>query len=147
MGKRRYFYFVIGIVLLAAFSITGISLLISSPALYVENIKISKEEAEFFVSEEKSASYAYFAGKYNADTSVSSFRNTQFDGITPEEYARERALKNILFVVFISMIFLFVCCNTTTNKNIIETEISDFLSLIFFCLCHLLDSCLACLIL
>ena len=24
------------------------------------------------------------------------------------------------------MIFLFVCCNTTTNKNIIETEISDF---------------------
>ena len=63
MGKRRYFYFVIGIVLLAAFSITGISLLISSPALYVENIKISKEEAEFFVSEEKSASYAYFAGK------------------------------------------------------------------------------------
>ena len=47
MGKRRYFYFVIGIVLLAAFSITGISLLISSPALYVENIKISKEEAEF----------------------------------------------------------------------------------------------------
>ena len=62
MGKRRYFYFVIGIVLLAAFSITGISLLISSPALYVENIKISKEEAEFFVSEEKSASYAYFAG-------------------------------------------------------------------------------------
>ena len=43
MGKRRYFYFVIGIVLLAAFSITGISLLISSPALYVENIKISKE--------------------------------------------------------------------------------------------------------
>ena len=40
MGKRRYFYFVIGIVLLAAFSITGISLLISSPALYVENIKI-----------------------------------------------------------------------------------------------------------
>lgn len=53
MGKRRYFYFVIGIVLLAAFSITGISLLISSPALYVENIKISKEEAEFFVSEEK----------------------------------------------------------------------------------------------
>ena len=96
MGKRRYFYFVIGIVLLAAFSITGISLLISSPALYVENIKISKEEAEFFVSEEKSASYAYFAGKYNADTSVSSFRNTQFDGITPEEYARERALKNIV---------------------------------------------------
>ena len=53
MGKRRYFYFVIGIVLLAAFSITGISLLISSPALYVENIKISKEEAEFFVSESK----------------------------------------------------------------------------------------------
>ena len=38
MEKRRYFYFVIGIVLLAAFSITGISLLISSPALYVENI-------------------------------------------------------------------------------------------------------------
>jgi hypothetical protein len=35
-------------------------------------------------------------------------------------------MKNILFVVFISMIFLFVCCNTTTNKNIIETEISDF---------------------
>lgn len=53
MGKRRYFYFVIGIVLLAAFSITGISLLISSPALYVENIKISKEEAEFLYRRKK----------------------------------------------------------------------------------------------
>lgn len=35
-------------------------------------------------------------------------------------------MKNILFVVFISMIFLFVCCNTTTNKNLMKPEISDF---------------------
>lgn len=34
-------------------------------------------------------------------------------------------MKNTLFVVFISMIFLFVCCGTTTNKDITEAEISD----------------------
>ena len=63
MGKRRYFYFVIGIVLLAAFSITGISLLISSPALYVENIKISKEEAEFFCIGGKKCILCIFCGE------------------------------------------------------------------------------------
>jgi flagellar biosynthesis protein FlhA len=45
-----------------------------------------------------------------------------------------------------------ISLNVSSTKMILRDGyaghvVSDFLSLIFFCLCHLLDSCLACLIL
>lgn len=68
----------------------------SFPALYVESIAIPKEEVEFFLSQEKSAVYAHFANEHNADTSIPIFAETKFNGVTPNEYARNRALQEII---------------------------------------------------
>lgn len=68
----------------------------SFPALYVESIAIPKEEVDFFLSQEKSATYAHFTNEYNADTSIPIFAETKFNGVTPNEYARNRALQEII---------------------------------------------------
>lgn len=100
MKKRWLFIFAAVTAVLAAITI----LLPSSSVLYVEGIAVSEDEVDFFMSREKSAAYAHFADQYHADTSDRNFCETKFGGVTPNEYARERAVgavvdsKNILLL-------------------------------------------------
>ena len=61
-------------------------------SLTVGGRKIAKDELSFFFDQEKNATYTYYSSTYGVTNFDGPFWKTEFDGKTPLEYARERAL-------------------------------------------------------
>lgn len=61
-------------------------------SLTVGGRKITKDELSFFFDQEKNATYTYYSSTYGVTNFDGPFWKTEFDGKTPLEYARERAL-------------------------------------------------------